>query len=240
VPTPIAIGAWVWILGGLAVAVVAVWGFVAVALLGGGDDDTAAGADTVSASADLADADAEDGDVVRASDEEPDVVVAPTPTPTPQPTPTPTPEPTPTPTPRPTPTPTQERTARIYARVAFLRPAPNLVEEQIREFRPSDGIPVTIIGEHDEGWYRVEVRGSSGYMFGSLITPPPRGMAVVETFDGSDIVPLSSSGRRLNIDYASGDLALVSVPSGRYWEIILPDGGRAHIDPNSVRVVSSS
>lgn len=98
---------------------------------------------------------------------------------------------------------------RVWAGVGFLRDAPSV-----------DGNKVMKVGENDNarlldatprsGWYNVEIGGTSGWIYGGLMTPPDPGHCVLEIDD-----------RRWNADATR----LIGTVHGDYVAIIPPRPG---------------
>ena len=74
-------------------------------------------------------------------------------------------------------------------------------------------------------------------MFGTFVYPPDPGLMIARTTDGSAVVLLDASGRSLGEDNRSGSKVLVVDTTGALWEVLLPDGTAAWVDPSGVQLV---
>jgi hypothetical protein len=207
----------------LAVLVVALVGIVgAVALVGGDDDDVSAEADGFTDDGFTDDEFTGDG----LPPEELEAAAAPSTSRVPTTT-------------RPPSTTTMvRRTATLHAGEAVIREAPDLYSRELARFRDREGMSFEVLEEADaDGWYRVRIDGTEGYLFGAFVLPPTRGYCVAtgrggapryyDEFDGT--ITEETSGNRVLITSpgATGD-----VP------VVLPGGRRGYVWSGDIDVVA--
>ncbi len=126
----------------------------------------------------------------------------------------------------------------LYSSLATLRSEPTLDDStEITKIRGRDGASIEILSENVDGWYLIRIDGVEGWMFGTFVYPPDPGLAIGRTVDGSVAELLDSAGRALGVENASGSKVLVVDTSGDLWEVLLPDGTAAWVDPSDVQLV---
>lgn len=120
------------------------------------------------------------------------------------------------------------RPVRLYDEAAFA--ANTLAELGI-------STPLTVI-ERDRGWYRVDVGGVEGWVFGAYVLPTPNGFTNYISVDGSLIRPTTLDGDPIAGAYRGGKYAFGrdSAVDGRI-EIFLPSGRLASIGADEVRAI---
>lgn len=95
-----------------------------------------------------------------------------------------------------------------------------------------------VILERDRGWYRVEVNGATGWVYGAYVTPAAQGFANFISIDGSLLEPLNLAGEPIAGTYRGGKYAFGQrTPVNGRIEIFLPSGRMATVDANLVREI---
>jgi hypothetical protein len=131
------------------------------------------------------------------------------------------------------------RYATLFSTDAKVRSAPALDAPEAGRFTDQEGMGFDVLAEADpNGWYRVRIDGTEGYMFGSFVLPPSPGYCVAESYadDGAPMfdgggTPLAGekTGNRILIEQLfSGD--------GRYG-VLLPGGQRGYVWDTDVNIV---
>ena len=122
--------------------------------------------------------------------------------------------------------------------IARLRDRASLNGEVVDTLEGLAGDPIDVLRGPVNGWYEVRVGRQQGWVFGAFILPAAEGHDVVRTQNGDRVELLDSSGNELDVTNQSGSYALVVEASGEFWQVLLPDGDSAFIDPQAVRLVS--
>lgn len=133
------------------------------------------------------------------------------------------------------------RTATLVGTGVRLREGPSTDATIIDTLRLLGTSVVITEGPTENGWVRIEVATNSGvldgWMFGAFVSPPGDGWHAVQHRGGlSEPIPLYlSDGRRVAERWWPLGSALVSDVSGQLWQVQLPTGETAFLDPDDVR-----
>lgn len=213
------------LVAGIAIGAIAIGGYV---LVTGTDDSPTSTSTTVETADDVAPTATE----VLAATTVPAVATVTPATPVPA---TPTPAPTTEPS-TPAATAPSTRTATLYADPANLRSEANVNSPQVASLIGARGSNLEVLSPITNGWYEVDHADGSGWLFGAFVVPPDDGYLVVEHVDGlgESISLLSESGIEISTTNPTSNLALVSDTTTELWEVLLPDGRAAWIDPSQV------
>ncbi len=127
----------------------------------------------------------------------------------------------------------------LYGNRASLRTRPVVSDDTLIRFvgnEPKD-IPIDIHEVGDDGWYEITIQGDRGWVFGTFIQPSADGYDVAETRTGDPATLRDSSGRATSEDNPSINAVLLVDRSGPYWEVVLPDGGSAWVEPAEMDLI---
>ncbi len=130
-----------------------------------------------------------------------------------------------------------QRTATLLVNVAHIRAEPDLSSRSIRRVSDIEGASMQVTGPNIDGWHRVDLDGTSGWLFGAFVFPTDFNMTIARTLDEKTAPLLDRGGRSIDVENASGSYVLVIEQSSGLWQVILPDGMTAYIDPSEFRVV---
>ena len=98
--------------------------------------------------------------------------------------------------------------------------------------------PITILEHTADGWYRINIDGLDGWMFGSFVLPPADGFQVGETRSGQPAVLRDASGNPTGEKNESANAVLITNSTGDLWELMLPDGRTGWVNGADITVVS--
>jgi hypothetical protein len=135
------------------------------------------------------------------------------------------------------------RTAQLIGASVALRSEPAAEAEVIALADGIVGRTIEVLSPITEsGWYRVRQLANgqiiTGWVFGAHVLPADSGWLIVEHRGGEDsVIELFAEpdSRTPTIDNPTGALALVADTTGDRWQVMLPDGQTAWIDPANVR-----
>ena len=98
--------------------------------------------------------------------------------------------------------------------------------------------PITILEHTADGWYRINIDGIEGWMFGAFVLPPADGFQVGETRSGQPALLRDANGNPTGRENESANAVLITDSTGGLWEILLPDGGTAWVNGADTTIVA--
>jgi hypothetical protein len=137
----------------------------------------------------------------------------------------------------PPPASTDVHSGRLNSTFATLRTSPTLGEEsEITIIRDRNDAPLTVLEGPVSGWYRVSFEDLEGWLWGAFVLPSAPGQLVAETRTKDPVILRSAFGVPLNEENPSGNAVLVTSTDGDLWQVLLPDGRPALVDPREMVV----
>ncbi len=98
--------------------------------------------------------------------------------------------------------------------------------------------PITILEHTADGWYRINIDGLEGWMFGSFVLPPADGFQVGETRSGQPAVLRDADGNPTGEHNESANAVLITNSTGDLWKLMLPDGRTGWVNGADITIVS--
>lgn len=131
------------------------------------------------------------------------------------------------------------RSATLYSGDAKIRSSPDLGGAEVARISGRDRAPMEVIGDMDDnGWYRVRIDDSEGYLFGAFVLPPAYGSCVGQLSAGS-VISLDDGTMVGSDENPSGSKILMSgepeIDSG-LAAVLLADGRYGTVDDGTYSI----
>jgi hypothetical protein len=130
------------------------------------------------------------------------------------------------------------RNATLYSNFAKVRELPHLDADEVTTLVDQEGLSLQVFGAHHNGWYQIRAGTVEGWIFGTFVMPPDSGLYIAQTRGGETAELLDDQGNPSTVRNQSGPKVLVTDTSGDLWQVILPDGGAAWVDPAVMTIAS--
>ena len=130
------------------------------------------------------------------------------------------------------------RAGTLYSTFAKIREEPHIDSPEVTTLVDQEGLDIDVLTANQRGWYLIRAGTIEGWIFGTFVLPPDAGLHVAITRGGDRAVLLDELGNESTEVNQSGPKVLVIDTSGDLWEVLLPNGGTAFVDPAVMRLVN--
>ncbi|MGI9604421.1 MAG: serine/threonine protein kinase [Acidimicrobiales bacterium] len=131
------------------------------------------------------------------------------------------------------------RQAELFAGFARLRAAPQLDAPVVADVGGTEGSEMEVLQPIEDGWYRVDIDGSVGWIFGAFVLPPDEGYAVAQSADNRSVLLRDADGEELETTNPSGNKVLITRIGTPLHDVLLPDGTSARVLGTDVIIVGN-
>lgn len=130
------------------------------------------------------------------------------------------------------------RTASMHATFAKVRTEPRLDAGVAREMN-AEGMGFDVLEEAtSDGWYRVNVEGTEGYLFGAFVSPPSPGFCV-GTSHGAKPRLYDEFGSTIGGELSGNKVLMTATePTSNGWPVVMPAGQTGYVSVDDVSVDS--
>lgn len=132
-----------------------------------------------------------------------------------------------------------ERTVRVLATSINLRQGPGVDEPVSASLDGIDDLELVVRRNPVNGWYQIAPGEDHEnlWVFGSLVFPQDDDLHVAVTRDNDEPVLTDAGGERLDGTVTTGSWLLITGEAEAGFEVLLPDGTTAFVDPQTVAIV---